>query len=90
MNIDISDEMIEQMVQKQVEEHVKAWFAQNNHKYIIKECIDKSVSKELNKFDYISVIREEARKQTSKEVLDGVCRRISEDIADAFAEKYNY
>ena len=88
MNIDISNEMIEQILEKQIREKVKEWFAQNNHKYVIKEFIEKSVSKELNEFEYMEVIREEARKQTSKEVINGVCRRISMDIAEAFADKY--
>lgn len=89
MNIDISEEMIEQILEKQIEEKVKAWFAQNNHKYVIRDFIEQSVSKELSKFEYTETIKEEARKLTSKEVLDGVCRRISADIADAFADKYS-
>ena len=90
MNINISDEMIEQILEKQISEKVKAWFARTDHKQVIRETVEKCVSRELNKFDYISVIGEEAKKQTSKEVLDGVCRRISEDIADAVAEKFDY
>lgn len=89
MNIDISDEMIEQILEKQIEEKVKAWFAQNNHKYIIRDFIAQSVSKELSKFEYTDTIKEEARKLTSKEVLTGVCGRISMDIAEAFANKYD-
>ena len=88
MNIDISEEMIERILEKQIEERVKAWFAQNKNKYIIREFIEQSVSKELSKFEYTETIKEEARKLTSKEVLNGVCRRISSDIAEAFADKY--
>lgn len=89
MNIDISDKMIEQILEKQIEEKVKAWFARNENKYVIREYIEKSVSKELGKFDYMNAIEEEAKKLTNKEVLDGVCRKISFDIAEAFADKYS-
>lgn len=90
MNIDISDEMIEKIVEKQVAEKVKDWFSKNT----LKDVVYKVVTHELYGKDscdfYDSTIREEAKKLMSKEVLDGVCRRISADIADAVAEKFNY
>ena len=89
MNIEISDEMIEQMLEKQINEKVKAWFSQSKHENIVKDLVQKAVMNELRDYKYEDVIREEARKQVNKDVVDRVCARISYDIADAFAEKYS-
>lgn len=89
MNIEISDEMIEQMLEKQIGEKVKAWFSQNKHENIIKDFVQKAVLKELDGYKYEDVIREEARKQVNKDVADRVCARISYDIADAIADKFS-
>ena len=88
MNIEISDEMIEEILQKQIGEKVKAWFSQNKHEYVIKDFVNQAVMTELRDYKYENMIRDEARKQISKDVVERVCARISYDIADAFAEKY--
>lgn len=88
MNIEISDEQIERLLEKQISERVNTWFQQNEHKYIIREYTNQAVMKELQNFEYERIVRDEARKQINKTVIDGVCARVSRDIADAFAEKY--
>lgn len=88
MNIEISDEQIEKLLEKQISERVRTWFQQDEHKYIIREYTHQAVLKELEKFEYNRIVREEARNQINKTVIDRVCARVSQDIADAFAEKY--
>ncbi len=88
MNIEISDAMIEELVKKQVDLRVNEWFKNKSHDYVIKEFINQAVTKELGKFDYKSEIDQQARNLVNKKVLDGVCSRISMDIAEAYAEKY--
>lgn len=88
MNIEISDEQIEKLLEKQISERVRTWFQQDEHKYIIREYTNKAVMKELENFEYNKIVREEARKQINGTIVDRVCARVSQDIADAFAEKY--
>ena len=88
MNIEISDEQIEKLLEKQISERVRTWFQQDEHKYIIREYTHQAVLKELEKFEYDRIVREEARNQINGTVIDRVCARVSQDIADAFAEKY--
>jgi hypothetical protein len=88
MNIEISDEQIEKLLEKQINERVKTWFQQDEHKFIIKEYTNKAVMKELENFEYDRIVREEARKQINGTIVGRVCARVSQDIADAFAEKY--
>ena len=88
MNIEISDAMIEELVKKQVNLRVDEWFKVKSHDYVIKDYINQAVMKELEKFDYTREIDQQARNLVSKKVLDGVCSRISMDIAEAYAEKF--
>ena len=88
MNIEISKEDIEKIVEEHVKAYVKEWFRDNSHKYLIKDMVDRYVKTELTEMKYFDIIAEEARKITSKEVVKMVCDRISEDIAGAYADKY--
>lgn len=89
MNIEISDELIEKFLKEEIGNRVNIWFQQNEHKYIIREYTNKAVMKELvENFEYDRIVRDEARKQINAAVIEKVCARVSQDIADAFAEKY--
>lgn len=88
MNVEISKEDIEKIVEKHVGEYVKEWFRDNKNKYFIREVIDRCVKAELEDIKYSDIIAEEARKITSKEVVQRVCDRVSSDIAGAYADKY--
>lgn len=88
MNIEISREDIEKIVEKHVGAYVKEWFRDDKNKYFIREVVDRQVKEELTKMQYSDMVAEEARKVTSKEVIQKVCDRVSEDIAGAYAEKY--
>lgn len=90
MNIEISDEQIEKLLEKQISERVRTWFQQDEHKYVIREYTNKAVIKELENFEYDRIVRDEARKQINETIVDKVCARVSQDIAEAFAEKYGY
>lgn len=88
MNIEISDEQIEKILEKQISERVKTWFSQYNNKYVIQDHVERAVKDELMNLEYKLIIQQEARKQITKQVLDKVCASISSDIAEAFADKY--
>ena len=49
MNIEISNEQIEQMIKKAVNERVKPWFGEPEHKYFIRDAIVKAVDVEVFK-----------------------------------------
>lgn len=88
MNIEISDELIEKFLKEEIGNRVNIWFRQDEHKYVIREYTNKAVMKELQNFEYDRIVREEARKQINAAVIEKVCARVSQDIADAFVEKY--
>jgi len=88
MNIEISKEDIEKIVEEHVKAYVKEWFRDNSHKYLIRELVNRYVKAELTDTKYSDIIEEEARKITSEQVIKMVCDRISEDIAGAYADKY--
>ena len=88
MNIEISDELIEKLLKEEIGSRVNIWFRQDEHKYVIREYTNKAVIKELQNFEYDRIVREEARKQIDAAVIEKVCARVSQDIADAFVEKY--
>ena len=88
MNIEISDEQIEKILEKQISERVRTWFAQDKNKYVIRDFTHQEVVKELRNYKYENIVREESRKQINDIVIGKVCARISDDIASAFAEKY--
>ena len=88
MNIEINDEQIQKILEKQISERVKTWFAQQENKYIIRDYVHQAVISELRNYKYEIIAREEARKQISHDMVDKICARVSNDIADAFAEKY--
>ncbi len=49
MNIEISNEQIEQLIKKAVNERVKTWFGEPSNKYFIRDAIIKAVNVEVCK-----------------------------------------
>lgn len=88
MNIEISDELIEKLLEDEINKRVNTWFQQDEHEYIIREYTNQAVMKELRDFRYDKIVRDEARKQINETVVDKVCARVSQDIAKAYSEKY--
>lgn len=90
MNIEISNEQIEQMIKKAVNERVKTWFEEPQNKYFIRDAIKKAVAVEVSKrFDDSMVdIPKLASSLASKELAEKVVDNIGYNIATIFAEKY--
>lgn len=88
MNIEISDEQIERILEKQISSRVSNWFAQSENKCVIRDYTKQAVLDKLRTEDYEEIVRKQATKLVSKDIMKEVCARISEDIAEAFAEKY--
>lgn len=90
MNIDISDEMIEQMIKKAVNERVKTWFEVPSNKYFIRDAIIKAVDVEVSTrvndsmIDIPKLVSSLASKKLAEEITDN----IGYNIASIFAEKY--
>ena len=90
MNIEISNEQIEQMIKKAVNERVKTWFEEPKNKYFIRDTIVKAVEVEVcKKVDESMIdIPKLASSLVSKELAEKVADNIGYNIATIFAEKY--
>ena len=90
MNIEISNEQIEQMVKKAVNERVKTWFGEPSNKYFIRDAIIKAVDVEVSTrvddsmIDIPKLVSSLASKKLAEEITDN----IGHNIAAIFAEKY--
>ena len=92
MNIEISNEQIEQMIKKAVNERVKTWFGEEKNKYFIRDAIIKAVEVEVCKRVDESMIDipKLASSLASKELAEKITDNIGYNIATVFAEKYGY
>ncbi len=92
MNIEITNEQIEKLVEAEVHQQVNKWFSaiQNQNAirdYILNEA-KKYVWTEICNQDYQSIVKQRLSEFSAEAVLDKVAQRISEDIAAAYADKY--
>ena len=90
MNIEISNEQIEQMIKKAVNERVKTWFGKPSNEYFIRDTVIKAVDTEVAKrVDESKVdIPKLASSLASKELAEKITENIGYYIAEIFAEKY--
>ncbi len=90
MNIEISNEQIEQMIEKAVNARIKTWFDEPSNKYFIREKIADVVKSEVVKRVNESNldIPKFASALASKELAEKVADNIGYNIASIFAEKY--
>lgn len=90
MNIEISNEQIEQMIKKAVNERVKTWFGEPQNKYFIRDAIVRAVNAEVCiRVDESKVdIPKLASSLASKELAEKITDNIGYNIAAIFAEKY--
>lgn len=92
MNIEISNEQIEKLVEIEVHKQVDRWFSEIKNKYVIRDYVLKEakqyVLNEIYNQDYQSIVKQQISEFTAEAVLDKVAQRISEDIAAAYADKY--
>lgn len=90
MNIEISNEQIEQMISKAVNERVKTWFGEEKNKYFIRNAVVKAVEVEVCKRVDESMIDipKLASSLASKELAEKITDNIGYNIAAIFAEKY--
>ena len=90
MNIEISNEQIEQLINKAVNERVKTWFGEPSNKYFIRDAIVNAVGVEVCKRVDESMIDipKLASSLASKELAEKITDNIGHNIASIFAEKY--
>ena len=90
MNIEISNEQIEQIIKKAVYERVSTWFGESQNKYFIRDAIVKAVKVEVcKKVDESMIdIPKLASSLASKELAEKIVDNIGYNIAAIFAEKY--
>ena len=90
MNIEISNEQIEQLIKKAVNERVKTWFGERSNKYFIRDAIIKAVGVEVRKRVDESMIDipKLASSLASKELAEKITDNIGYNIASIFADKY--
>jgi hypothetical protein len=90
MNIEISNEQIEQLIKKAVNERVKTWFGEPSNKYFIRDAIIKAVDAEVCKRMNESMIDipKLASSIASRELAEKITDNIGYNIASIFAERY--
>lgn len=90
MNIEISNEQVEQMIKKAVNERVKTWFGEPQNKNFIRDAIIKAVEVEVCKRVNESMIDipKLASSLASKKLAEEITDNIGYNIAAIFAEKY--
>lgn len=90
MNIEISNEQIEQLIKKAVNERVKTWFGEPSNKYFIRDAIITAVNAEACKRVDESMIDipKLASSLASKELAEKITENIGYKIASIFAEYY--
>ena len=90
MNIEISNEHIEQLINKAVNERVKTWFGEPSNKYFIRDAIIKAVDAEVCKRVDESMIDipKLASSIASRELAEKITDNIGYNIASIFAERY--
>ena len=90
MNIEISNEQIEQLIEKAVNERVKTWFGEPSNKYFIRNAVIKAVDAEVCKRVDESMIDipKLASSLASKELAEKITDNIGYKIASIFAEYY--
>ncbi len=90
MNIEISNEQIEQMIKKAVNERVNACFTAHQNRTFIRDAIIKAVDTEVSKRvdDSMIDIPKLASSLASKELAEKITDNIGYNIAAIFAEKY--
>lgn len=90
MNIEISNEQIEQLVNKAVNERVKTWFGEPSNKHFIRDAIIKAVDAEVCKRVDESMIDipKLASSIASRELAEKITENIGYKIASIFAEYY--
>lgn len=91
MNIEISNEQVEQMIKKAVYERVRTWFGEPQNKYFIRDAIVKAVEVEASKRVDESMIDipKLASSLASKKLAEEITDNIGYNIAAIFAEKYS-
>ena len=90
MNIEISNEMIEKLVEKEVKAQVQAWFSKDSNKYVIRDFINQEVTEIVKKEISCQQIDIQRIGQSfaSKKLFEEVAGRLSSDIADAYADRF--
>lgn len=92
MNIEISNEQIERMIEKAVNERVKTWFGDPENRFFIRNAIVNAVDAEVfkrvddSKIDIPKLASSLALKELAEKITDN----IGYNIAAVFAEKYDY
>ena len=91
MNIEISNEMIEKLVEKEVKAQVQKWFSKDENDGIIRYFLNKEVQgiaeKEISRHQID--IQKIGQSFVSEELFNKVAKRLSEDIADAHSDRFN-
>ena len=92
MNIEISNEQIEQMIKKAVNERVKTWFGDPKNKDFIRDETTKAIRAETYKRvnDSTIDIPKLVSSLSSKKLAEQITDNIGHNIAAIFAEKYDY
>ena len=88
MQIELTDEMIQQLVKEEVKAKVTRFFEDGSTKYLIREYIDQNIKSQLKSLDIYRMACDKAKELTTEHVLNKVAERISEDIAEAYSDKY--
>ena len=90
MNIDVSDDLIEEIARDLIKEKVKQFFNTETNKNFIRNAINSEVKRAVDAefYDRRIDIEKIAKSYATPELFAMVASRISGDIAYAYSEKY--
>ena len=91
MQIEINNDMIETIINRQIKEYIEQWFNSESNKYYIRDKVNEYVKEIVScKIDSIGVDFNKAiRSIETKDLVERVTSRISSDIANAFVDKFS-
>lgn len=90
MNLEISNEMIEQIIQEEVQKQVNKWFSKRSNEYIMRDYVDREIKKlveiEIGKqgIDVQNIANSLGKELIANKCAESICS----EIAYAFAEKF--
>ncbi len=88
MQIELTDAMIQQLVKEEVKAKVTQFFEDGSTKYLIRDYIDQYIKSQLKNLNIYEMASDKAKELTTEHVLNKVAERISQDIAEAYSDKY--
>jgi len=85
MNIEISEDLIKEHIDKKVSQIVGRWL--EDHENYINHAIEKEVYDQIDR-KYFDIVLERVEKIADEKIIEAASARLSKDIAEAYCKAY--